>query len=123
LEYVGYNSRLDEIQAAALRIFLRELTAGRCGAPRGGARYAELGLGELCEIPVDGPATCATSSSAARPSATKCARLPGADRNAEYYLPPLHLQPALDTSATRRARCRNGRAARELLGAALAGIS
>ena len=34
-EYVGYNSRLDEIQAAALRIFLRELDALDAGAPRG----------------------------------------------------------------------------------------
>ena len=54
-EYVGYNSRLDEIQAAALRIFLRELDGWTAARREAAARYAELGLGELCEIPVDEP--------------------------------------------------------------------
>ena len=35
-EYVGYNSRLDEIQAAALRIFLPELEGWNRAAARGG---------------------------------------------------------------------------------------
>ena len=38
LRAVGYNSRLDEIHAAALRIFLPELDALDGAAPRGGRR-------------------------------------------------------------------------------------
>ena len=33
--YVGYNSRLDEMQAAVLRLFLRELDGWNARAPRG----------------------------------------------------------------------------------------
>ena len=54
-EYIGYNSRLDEVQAAALRIFLRELDGWTAARREAAARYAELGLGDLCEIPVDEP--------------------------------------------------------------------
>ena len=54
-EYIGYNSRLDEVQAAALRIFLRELDGWTSARREAAARYAELGLGDLCEIPVDEP--------------------------------------------------------------------
>ena len=53
-EYIGTNSRLDEIQAAALRIFLRELTAGQHFAARRPSA-THLGLGELCEVPEDEP--------------------------------------------------------------------
>ena len=34
-EHIGYNSRLDEVQAAALRIFLRELDGWTAAPPRG----------------------------------------------------------------------------------------
>ena len=54
-ELVGYNSRLDEIQAAMLRIFLRELAGWNAARREAAARYAELGLGELVELPVDEP--------------------------------------------------------------------
>ena len=73
-EYIGYNSRLDEIQAAALRIFLRELDGWTAARREAAARYAELGLGELVELPGRrARATSTTSSSAARPSATASA--------------------------------------------------
>src|SRR3954462_11679374 len=54
-ELVGYNSRLDELQAAILRVQLPEL--GRWAAARSAAAaaYAEEGLGELCELPVATP--------------------------------------------------------------------
>jgi dTDP-4-amino-4,6-dideoxygalactose transaminase len=96
-EYVGYNSRLDEIQAAALRIFLLELD-GWTGARReAAARYEELGLGDVCELPVDDDGhvyhlfVC-RSPERDRIRAALTERGIG---NAEYYLPPLHLQPAL----------------------------
>ena len=73
-EYVGYNSRLDEIQAAASRIFLRELdgwTALRREAARATASSASA---TSCDGRPTSPATSTTSSSAARPSATGSAQ-------------------------------------------------
>ena len=54
-ELVGYNSRLDEIQAAVLRVFLPHLEEWNRSRREAAARYAELGLGEVCELPVDEP--------------------------------------------------------------------
>ena len=96
-EFVGYNSRLDEIQAAALRIFLRELDGWTAARREAAARYADLGLGDLCEIPVDEPGhvyhlfVCRSPERDRIRAALTEAQI----GNAEYYLPPLHLQPAL----------------------------
>ena len=54
-ELVGTNSRLDAIHAAALRVFLPRLAGWNEGRRLGAARYAELGLGDVVEIPVDEP--------------------------------------------------------------------
>ena len=94
-EYVGYNSRLDEIQAAALRIFLREIDGWNAQRREAAARYAELGLGELVELPPDEPGHVYHMY---------CVRTPERDRlreafteqgigHASYYTTPLHLQP------------------------------
>jgi dTDP-4-amino-4,6-dideoxygalactose transaminase len=51
-EFVGYNSRLDEVQAAILRILLRELDAW-CDGRRAAARaYAEAGIADHVAAPV-----------------------------------------------------------------------
>jgi dTDP-4-amino-4,6-dideoxygalactose transaminase len=51
-EYVGYNSRLDEMQAAVLRILLPELDAW-CDGRRAAARaYAEAGVEQYVGAPV-----------------------------------------------------------------------
>jgi dTDP-4-amino-4,6-dideoxygalactose transaminase len=96
-EYVGTNSRLDEIQAAALRIFLRELDGWTALRRDAAERYRELGLGDACEVPVDEPGHVYhlfVSRSSQRDEIR--AALAGAGiGNAEYYDPPLHLQPAL----------------------------
>jgi len=96
-EYVGYNSRLDEVQAAALRIFLRELDGWTAARREAAARYAELGLGELCEIPADEPGHVYHLFVCRSPERDRIrAALTEAEiGNAQYYLPPLHLQPAL----------------------------
>jgi dTDP-4-amino-4,6-dideoxygalactose transaminase len=96
-EYIGTNSRLDEIQAAALRIFLRQLdswTALRRGAAD---RYRELGLGEFCELPADEPGHVyhLFVSRTRQRDEIRAALTKAEIGNAEYYLPPLHLQPAL----------------------------
>ena len=54
-ELVGYNSRLDELQAAALRLFLPHLDEWNRLRREAAARYGELGLGEVCELPEDEP--------------------------------------------------------------------
>ena len=69
-ELVGYNSRLDELQAAALRLFLPQLDGWNRPRREAAARYAELGLGEVCELPPDEAGTSTTCTSSARPSAT-----------------------------------------------------
>jgi dTDP-4-amino-4,6-dideoxygalactose transaminase len=96
-EYIGYNSRLDEVQAAALRIFLRELDSWTAARRDAAARYAELGLGELCEIPADEPGHVYHLFVCRSPERDRIrAALTEAEiGNAQYYLPPLHLQPAL----------------------------
>jgi dTDP-4-amino-4,6-dideoxygalactose transaminase len=48
---VGYNSRLDELQAAILRVQLPHLDAWADGRRRTGRYYEEAGLGELVTLP------------------------------------------------------------------------
>ncbi len=48
---VGYNSRLDEIQATVIRIFLPQLDGWNDGRRRAADRYRSAGLGELMTLP------------------------------------------------------------------------
>jgi dTDP-3-amino-3,4,6-trideoxy-alpha-D-glucose transaminase len=50
-EHVGYNSRLDELQAAILRVQLPHLDAWADGRRAAGRHYEEAGLGELVALP------------------------------------------------------------------------
>ena len=95
--YIGTNSRLDEIQATALRLFLPRVDGWNAGRRAAAARYAELGLGELCALPGDEPGHVYHMF---------CVRSPGRERyrealqaagigHAAFYTTPLHLQPAL----------------------------
>jgi dTDP-4-amino-4,6-dideoxygalactose transaminase len=96
-EFVGYNSRLDELQAAFLRLFLTHLDEWNRGRREAAARYAELGLGELVDLPVDEPGhiyhlfVCRSSERDAIRDALRAAEI----GTAAYYVTPLHLQPAL----------------------------
>jgi dTDP-4-amino-4,6-dideoxygalactose transaminase len=96
-EYVGYNSRLDELQAAMLRVFLPHLARWNELRREAAARYADLGLGELVELPVDEPGHVYHLF---------CTRSPERDKftdaladagigHACHYVVPLHLQPAM----------------------------
>jgi dTDP-3-amino-3,4,6-trideoxy-alpha-D-glucose transaminase len=96
-ELVGYNSRLDELQAAVLRIFLSELDSWIALRREAAARYAELGLGAACELPEDEPGhayhllVCRSPERDRIREALKEAGI----GSAVYYTTPLHLQPAL----------------------------
>lgn len=50
-ELVGYNSRLDELQAAVLRVQLPHLDALADGRRQAGEHYRQAGLGELADLP------------------------------------------------------------------------
>ena len=96
-DFVGYNSRLDELQAGMLRIFLQQVDGWNRGRREAAARYAELGLGELVELPLDEPGHIYHLFVCRSPERD---RIRAALREAEigsatYYTTPLHLQPAL----------------------------
>jgi dTDP-4-amino-4,6-dideoxygalactose transaminase len=95
--YVGYNSRLDELQAAVLRLFLGRLDGWNEARRDAAARYAELGLGDVCELPADEPAHVYHMFVVRSPERERIAEaLKAAEiACASYYVTPLHLQPAL----------------------------
>ena len=96
-EAVGYNSRLDELQAAVLRLFLGELDGWNGARREAAARYEELGLGELCELPADEPGHVYHMYVVRSPERDRLAEALAAAEigHASYYVTPLHLQPAL----------------------------
>ena len=51
-EYVGYNSRLDALQSAILRVLLRHLDEWSDGRRAGAAAYAAAGIGDHVTAPV-----------------------------------------------------------------------
>ena len=96
-ELIGTNSRLDAIQAAALRVFLPRLAGWNQGRREAAARYAELGLGEAVDLPVDEPGHVFhmyVVRSTERDRVAEALREAGI-ASASYYVTPLHLQPAM----------------------------
>jgi dTDP-4-amino-4,6-dideoxygalactose transaminase len=95
-EYVGYNSRLDAMQASFLRIFLRHIGSWNAQRREAATRYSES-LDGLVSTPEDDPGHvyhvyCVRSAERDRLAEA----LKAADIGfAVYYSPPLHLQPAL----------------------------
>lgn len=96
-DFVGYNSRLDELQAAFLRLFLEHIDEWNRGRRDAAARYAELGLGELVELPQDEPGHIYHLFVCRSPErdAIRAALSEAGIASAVYYTTPLHLQPAL----------------------------
>ena len=114
-ELVGHNSRLDELQAALLRVELPHLDDWCDGRRAAAAHYDGAGLGELVELPrpVDGcePAWHLYVIRHERPTSSADGLQGRRDRRKRYYPVPLHRQPAMRPWARRRAaRHRRGRA-------------
>ncbi len=96
-ELVGTNSRMDEIQAAVLRRFLPEVAGWNAGRRAAAARYRELGLGDLVELPVEAPAVehvyhLYVVRTQERDQLVRSLTAAGIGCRA-YYDVPLHLQP------------------------------
>jgi len=94
--YVGYNSRLDAMQASFLRIFLRHIDEWNRLRREAAARYTEL-LDGLVETPQDEDGHVYHMYCVRSPERDRlAAALADADIGfSAYYRPPLHLQPAL----------------------------
>jgi dTDP-4-amino-4,6-dideoxygalactose transaminase len=98
-EHVGYNSRLDELQAAILRVQLPELDRWAAHRHGVGEWYAQAGLGDLVVLP--------TATPGARPAwHLYVVRHERADELGDrlraagvecrgYYRVPIHRQPAM----------------------------
>jgi dTDP-3-amino-3,4,6-trideoxy-alpha-D-glucose transaminase len=96
---IGFNSRLDDLQAAILRVLLGHLDEWAAGRAAFGRAYADAGLGELVTLPT--PAAGCTPA-----WHLYVVRAPEADRLAAalgeagvgtkaYYRTPIHRQPAM----------------------------
>ena len=98
-ELVGHNSRLDELQAALLRLELPHLDAWCEGRRAAGRHYEEAGLGALVALPApaagaDPPGTSTWSATSARTTwAPRCRRRASGRRATTAG--PVHRQPAM----------------------------
>ena len=96
-DLVGTNSRLDAIQAGALRVLLPHLAGWNRARREAAARYAELGLGDVVELPADDAGhvyhmyVVRTTERERIGVALEEAGI----ASAAYYVTPLHLQPAM----------------------------
>jgi dTDP-4-amino-4,6-dideoxygalactose transaminase len=117
-EAVGYNSRLDELQAAALRLFLPRVAAWNRARREAAARYEALGLGDACELPRDEDGHVYHMYVVRSPERDRiAAALTAAGIGCQaYYRTPLHLQPVFASLGYREGSLpETERAARENL--------
>jgi dTDP-3-amino-3,4,6-trideoxy-alpha-D-glucose transaminase len=98
-ELLGYNSRLDELQAAILRVQLPHLDTWADGRRAAGHHYEQAGLGELMTLPraAEGASPAWHLYVIGHP---EVARLEGALADADighkaYYRTPVHRQVAM----------------------------
>jgi dTDP-4-amino-4,6-dideoxygalactose transaminase len=96
---IGFNSRLDELQAAALRVLLPHLEGWTAARRRAAAAYAGAGLGQLVELPTEtAGGECCYHLYVVRCAERERLRIGLAEAGVEakaYYATPLHRQPAL----------------------------
>jgi dTDP-4-amino-4,6-dideoxygalactose transaminase len=89
---VGYNSRLDEMQAAVLRVLLPELDGWNERRRAAAAAYERLGLGEHVQL----PRSIAGARHVYHLYVVRAERLP---IGRGYYRVPVHRQPAIGSDA------------------------
>lgn len=98
-EEVGYNSRLDEIQAAILRVQLPHLQAWCDRRRQAGSWYVEAGLGAHVDLPVPGvgadPAWNLFVVGHDRADALRDALAAAGIGARDYYRQPVHEQEAM----------------------------
>ena len=98
-EHVGYNSRLDELQAAILRVQLPHLDSWADGRRAAGRHYEDAGLGELVRLPVRTPgaepAWHLYVVRHERADDIAAALVDGGIGCKAYYRVPTHRQPAM----------------------------
>jgi dTDP-3-amino-3,4,6-trideoxy-alpha-D-glucose transaminase len=98
-EEVGYNSRLDELQAAILRVQLPHLDGLADGRREAGRHYERAGLGELVKLPVplDGaaPAWHLYVIASERVEQVEAALAAAEIGCKPYYRTPVHRQAAM----------------------------
>ncbi len=96
-ELVGYNSRLDEVQAAMLRVLLKELPRFNDERRAGAQLYRDLGLGDLVATPGDAAGHVYHLFVCRSPERDGIRAALGEQgiATAVYYTTPLHLQPAM----------------------------
>jgi dTDP-3-amino-3,4,6-trideoxy-alpha-D-glucose transaminase len=101
---VGYNSRLDSLQAAVLRILLPELDGWNAARREAAARYERAGLGEHLTLPTptEGAEHVYHLYVTLSPDADElAARLSAQGIGARgYYRTPVHRQPAMERFAS-----------------------
>jgi dTDP-4-amino-4,6-dideoxygalactose transaminase len=96
-ELIGHNSRLDELQAAILRVQLPHLDGWADGRRRAASHYEAEGLGELADLPrASGEPAWHLYVIRHRRSDELATALKGAGiGHKAYYRVPTHLQPAM----------------------------
>jgi dTDP-4-amino-4,6-dideoxygalactose transaminase len=98
-EYVGYNSRLDELQAAVLRVMLPELDGWSDGRRAGARAYADAGIDDYVTPPraPDGADPAWHLYVVTHPRADDLIRGLGemGIQARAYYRTPLHAQKAM----------------------------
>ena len=98
-EQVGYNSRLDELQAAILRVQLPHLDALSDGRRAAGRHYEQAGLGELVKLPrpTEGAEPAWHLYVVADPDVQRLESALGAAEigHKAYYRTPVHRQVAM----------------------------
>jgi dTDP-4-amino-4,6-dideoxygalactose transaminase len=98
-EHVGYNSRLDELQAALLRVQLPHLEAWADGRRAAARHYEEAGLAEVVELPRapddTAPAWHLYVVRSERADDLAAALAAAGHGHKAYYRTPVHAQPAM----------------------------